>query len=287
MKKFVLFLSLLSLTGLCGCANTVQDQPKNPGSQTSENDESSDNPTSDLKPLDPPGTRGDEPAEPIDFTTVGVPCEPGPTCPGAEQPEWSLLDFQPLSERFGDYYGLEQFEGTVTLVSLHAAWCAYCRTQALYMDQMWKELLEQGHDVQFVTVNKDNAADENYRDWMLYQHDQEGNRIYDEQGNSIFRCTFPIFQDTTEDAAWALHGGNKDDFYIYDANGSLALYLPAGGDISTRLSSEAGYANLKNALTWVLTGENPSLAETNEAEETEAETDEADETEEAESSSNP
>jgi thiol-disulfide isomerase/thioredoxin len=257
MKKIVLFLSICGLLGMVGCAETPQNQPKTPATESNESD-GSESETSDLRPMDPPGTHGDEPVEPIDYASVGVPCEPGPTCPGAQKPEWSLLDFQPMSSRFGDYYGLEQFDGKVTLVSLHAAWCAYCRTQALLMNQMWQELLDEGHDVQFVTVNKDNAADENYRDWMLYEHDQEGNRLYDELGNSIFRCTFPIFQDTPEDGAWALHGGNKDDFYIYDAEGALALYLPAGGDISTRLSNDAGYANLKNAVIWVLTGENPA-----------------------------
>lgn len=273
MKPTMLFLVLSFLLG--GCAQSDFDQPKNTSSPSGLNEDATggsdddDGNNNELQPFEPPGTRGDdeEPAEPIDFTTVGVPCEPGPTCPGAEQPQWSLLDFQPMSQRFGDHYGLEEFNGTVTLVSLHAAWCAYCRTQALYMDQMWQELLAEGLEVQFVTINKDNAAEENYRDWMIYQHDQEGNRLYDEEGNSLFRCTFPIFQDTTEDGVWGLHGGNKDDFYIYDTDGTLALYLPAGGDISTRLSTDAGYANLKDALKWVLTGENPADESNGESEE--------------------
>jgi len=230
---------------------TVQEDSDNSDTQSGE---------SDLQPLDPIETHegDDTPTEPIDFTTVGVPCEPGPTCPGEQYPQWSLQDFQPLSPLFGEYYGLEQFDGTVTLVSLHAAWCSYCRTQALHMDLMWKELLDEGFEVQFVTVNKDNAAEQNYRSWMLYEHDEEGNQIFDEEGNPIFRCTYPLLQDTPADGVWALHGGNKDDFYIYNADGTLALYLPAGGDISTRLSTQAGYDNLKSALKWVLTGENPA-----------------------------
>ena len=200
MKPTMLFLILLFLLG--GCAQSDFDQPKNTSSPSGLNEDATggsdddDGNNNELQPFEPPGTRGDdeEPAEPIDFTTVGVPCEPGPTCPGAEQPQWSLLDFQPMSQRFGDHYGLEEFNGTVTLVSLHAAWCAYCRTQALYMDQMWQELLAEGLEVQFVTINKDNAAEENYRDWMIYQHDQEGNRLYDEEGNSLFRCTFLFFK---------------------------------------------------------------------------------------------
>ena len=264
MKKTILLLSVCGFLGLIGCAESTTDQSKSPATGAGEG-ETSDTEPSDLQPIDSTDTRGDEPVEPIDYTTVGVPCEPGPTCPGAMLPEWSLLDFQPMSARFGDYYGLDEFTGTVTLVSLHAAWCSYCRTQALLMDQMWKELIAEGHDVQFVTINKDNATEETHRDWMLYHHDQEGNRIYDEEGNSMFRFTFPIFQDTPEDAVWAMHGGNKDDFYIYNANGKLALYLPAGGDISTRLSNDTGYANLKNAVKWVLDGDN-AAAETTDSE---------------------
>ena len=44
------------------------------------------------------------------------------TCPGAAMPEFSLVDFQPQSERSEETYGLEQFKGEVTLVALLASW---------------------------------------------------------------------------------------------------------------------------------------------------------------------
>lgn len=44
------------------------------------------------------------------------------TCPGAAMPEFSLVDFQPGSERSGETYGLQQFKGEVTLVALLASW---------------------------------------------------------------------------------------------------------------------------------------------------------------------
>ena len=269
MKNLITILILAHL-GLSGCLSAGDDSeqlkaPTESSDSTSNDDSENDSDDSNnLQPIDASGeSEGEEevPAEPIDFTSVGVPCVPGPTCRGATVPEWSLLDFQPMSPEFGNFYGLEMFSGTVTLVSLHAAWCAYCRTQALHMETLWKELLDAGFDVQFVTVNKDNAADQEYRNWMLYEHDDEGNQIFDELGNAIFRCTFPLFQDTEQDGVWGLHGGNKDDFYIYDTNGALALYLPAGADISTRLSTTVGYDNLKNALLWVLTGANPADAD--------------------------
>jgi hypothetical protein len=48
--------------------------------------------------------------------------------------------------------------------------------------------------------------------------------------------------------AWVHHDGGKDDFYIYDSQGKLAIYLAAGGTKSTDLSTTEGYDNLKQAI---------------------------------------
>ena len=179
------------------------------------------------------------------------------TCPGVEAPQWSLEDFQPASPRFGESYGLDVFDGTVTLVSLHAAWCGYCRTQAVFMNQMLEELRSDGHAVEFITVNKIDAADEGYQQAMIYQLDEQNEIQYDDEGEPIYRCTYPLVQDTDEVNAWELHAGKKDDFYIYGADGRLARYLPSGSEtLSTRLSSADGYNNLKGAILEVLEGSN-------------------------------
>ena len=45
-----------------------------------------------------------------------------PTCEGSPFPSWSLLDFQPASEKFGESYGLEAFKGRVIVLALLAGW---------------------------------------------------------------------------------------------------------------------------------------------------------------------
>ena len=96
--------------------------------------------------------------------------QPRATCTGADAPQWSLGGFFiPASPRFGESYGLDAFDGTVTLVSLHTAWCGYCRTQAIFMEQMLGELRAEGYEVEFITVNKIDAADEGYQQAMIYQ----------------------------------------------------------------------------------------------------------------------
>ena len=61
-------------------------------------------------------------------------------------------------------------------------------------------------------------------------------------------CDFPIFQDTDTVDAWGLHDGVKDDFYFYDAEGTLTNFISARGDLEINLSTEEGYQNIKDAL---------------------------------------
>jgi hypothetical protein len=68
------------------------------------------------------------------------------------------------------------------------------------------------------------------------------------QGDLAATCRFPLFQDVPEVGAWALHGGGKDDFFVYDASGQLSAYLPAIGGPNSNLSTVEGYGNLKQAL---------------------------------------
>ena len=50
-----------------------------------------------------------------------APCE-GINCPGTQAPAWSLEDFQPESPWFKESYGLEKFQGKVTVMVLLAGW---------------------------------------------------------------------------------------------------------------------------------------------------------------------
>ena len=61
-------------------------------------------------------------------------------------------------------------------------------------------------------------------------------------------CSYPTLQDTEEVNAWSLLGGGKDDFFLYHSDGTLAVFLPSGGKVSTRLSTPQGYANIRDTL---------------------------------------
>jgi len=68
------------------------------------------------------------------------------------------------------------------------------------------------------------------------------------QADLTSRCSFPFFQDVPAVGSWALHGGSKDDFLVYDALGRLSAYLPAAGGPNSNLSTAEGYANVRQAL---------------------------------------
>ena len=85
-----------------------------------------------------------------------------------------------------------------------------------------------GHDVHFLAINMMDAEDT--------------------QQNLIDKCSFPLFQDTEAVNAWGMHGGNKDDFFVYDKNGVLVAFLPISGDTSVDLTEDEGYQNLKQAI---------------------------------------
>ncbi len=59
--------------------------------------------------------------------------------------------------------------------------------------------------------------------------------------------TFPVFQDSAEAGVWALHGGTKDDMFVYDAAGTLRAFLDFGGPVEINLSKPEGYTNVKTA----------------------------------------
>jgi hypothetical protein len=94
------------------------------------------------------------------------------------------------------------------------------------------ELVTEGYgaDVQFVTINGKGAASS--------------------VTGLTSNCDFPVFQDTSAVNAWTQHGGKKDDMYIYDKQGNLALFLPItySGPTSTNLGTPGGYSHVKNAV---------------------------------------
>ena len=212
-------------------------------------------------PTEAPETT-EENVEPLSPPQLDIPeCE-GANCPGETWPLWELEDFQPNSPGYQETYGPQRFEGKVTLVSLLAGWCGYCRKQALHLEALRRELLDERYDINVLVINKDNANSMAHQQALLYILDRENNIQKTASGDPIYRCTFPLLQDVSieteaEDGpednfphnAWELHNGNKDDFFIYGPNGTLVTYLPRNSPlVSTNLSSEAGYTNVKQAV---------------------------------------
>jgi hypothetical protein len=93
---------------------------------------------------------------------------------------------------------------------------------------MQNEFLAMGISVHFVSVNTISGADS--------------------AGKLVDVCAFPLLQDTEDVNAWDLVQGKKDDMFILDANGNVLTLLPNGGDLSTNLSTEEGYNNVKYSL---------------------------------------
>ena len=150
------------------------------------------------------------------------------TCAGADQPTFSLEDFQPDSPYFGESYGLEKFHGKVTFVALWASWCGYCRNQSEQMETIADELAQLGVDIHVVAINVTTGVEA--------------------QSLLTDTCSFPIIQDTDEVGAWELMNGVKDDMFIYDEEGKLLVHLPAGASVVTNLSTDEGYSNVRDVL---------------------------------------
>lgn len=91
------------------------------------------------------------------------------------------------------------------------------------------ELEAEGHAVQFVGINEAGAED-----------------YVKELTN---RTSFPIFQDLAEVDAWEMHGGGKDDLFVYDADGVLVRHFWIGDpDVTSNLAATQGYQNVKDAI---------------------------------------
>ena len=224
-----------SCVGLAPLACTVDD-----GDQTSVasapstlSDTATDSTTSGDGDGDP--TTGDGDGDPTtgdgdgDATTGDGDGDAEPPCEDCA-PYWRLWDFQPQSCGYDQYYGLDSFEGHVTLVALLAGWCSYCQGQAQRMDQLRLQLRNEGYEVQMIAINGTTADNEEDRQAL------------------VDRCSFPLFQDVSGQNAWTLQGGSKDDMFVYRADGTLFAALPNGGDIPTNLGTEEGYEAVKQQL---------------------------------------
>jgi hypothetical protein len=194
--------------------------------------------------FDPPTCRVEGP-EPTEFCTGaaldeyycdafgGEPLE-DPTAIGSTQPFWVLQDLQPQSCGFEQFYGLQGFHGTPTMVVLLWAGCGFCQAQTVKLQQMHYELQAMGVIVNFVIV--DQSSEDPPIEYLTE------------------RCNFPILQDESGVNAWSLQGGRKDDFYFYDSMGVLKNFIPSTDDVvltsyeDPPMDPTSGYTNVKNTV---------------------------------------
>ncbi len=153
--------------------------------------------------------------------------DPAPTDSGARAPDWTLPDFQPLSTAYGQSYGLNQFRGSALLVALLNGSCNTCIGIAYSLETLQQELNAENMNVRFCAINE----------------------YIDTNGQALVQvCSFPLFQDSESVNAWAMHGGTRDDIYVYSKGSELVEYyeLPAGSEGNP--ASDTGREQLKSAL---------------------------------------
>ena len=163
------------------------------------------------------------------------------TCEGSDMPNFAIQDLSPTSCGYGRHYSLNAFEGKLTFVVLLRSTCGYCHAQLEKLEQMRFELIAMGFDLNMVVINE--IGTEGTVD-LLHQRSQ-----------------IAILQDVPEVMAWqALSssdsssmtgqvGGDKDDMYIYSAEGKLWRFLDDDDPThQLNLSGEEGYNYLKNTL---------------------------------------
>lgn len=154
--------------------------------------------------------------------------DPAPNEPGAKAPGFALEDFQPESPRFGETYGLEEFQGSVLLLPLFAAWCPDCVGCAVLLNQLYPEWLAEGLNVRIMCINSADGRSSRHK--------------------LVEACTFPLLQDTDEAKVWEQLQGGRDDHYIYTPAGVLDRYYDyAAGERVDPLSAP-GKAALRDAI---------------------------------------
>jgi hypothetical protein len=158
----------------------------------------------------------------------GSEAEPKPTDPGAPAPGWKLQDFQPASDRYTETYGLDAFRGTPVLVALLSGSCNTCGGIAYLLNDLQQQWLAEGLVVTFCAIN---SVDDGNGQFLIDQ------------------CAFPLFQDDPATNAWSMHGGTKDDIFVYSSGGLLVEFFrsPRGTPVSaegTELLKDAALRGL-------------------------------------------
>lgn len=103
---------------------------------------------------------------------------------------------------------LEQHRGNVTVVSLVQASCSTCRKHVEHLGRLHSRLLKLGlRELSMVGINS--------------KH-QTSRMMLSSLRPSV---SFPLLQDTHNDAVWSQLGAHKDDVLVYDRCGRLTAHV--------------------------------------------------------------
>ncbi len=79
---------------------------------------------------------------------------PKPPMPGSPAPAFMALDLQ------GDSVSLASLKGEVVLLNMWATWCAPCRFETPFLQELYEKHSEDGFHVVGVSMDSGNAADQ-------------------------------------------------------------------------------------------------------------------------------
>ena len=124
-----------------------------------------------------------------------------------------------------------------------------CVSQVGRMQTLLDEMRADGYgELEFVSVNGDDADDEMSRQSMIYERTAAGMIRRDDAGDPVPLARFPIFQDVVSVQARTQHRAQKNDFYVYDREGRLSSYMSSYGPENVWLDIESGRMAVRAAI---------------------------------------
>ena len=143
----------------------------------------------------PPVTETDPPE-----TTPEPPVETDPPKVTLKAPDFTVLDMNGNSVKLSDY------TGKPIVINFWASWCTYCVQEMPDFEAMYKKY---GDRVNFLMVNVEDASLSTVKSYVA------------SKGYS-----FPVFFDSTGEAAHVYGASALPTTYFFDANGNAIYYAP-------------------------------------------------------------
>ena len=158
-------------------------------------------------------TENEEEAEEQDKTEADTDDTVGDTTEeehSSEAPDFTVYDVEGKEVHLSDY------RGKPVVLNFWASWCGPCKSE---MPDFEEAFLECGDQIQFMMINLTDGTQETM---------ESASALITEQG-----YTFPVFYDTTYDAAGQYVGSGIPITYFIDAEGNFVAYGQGALDAET------------------------------------------------------